>query len=186
VPYFRKNARMVQETLVPKFTDKVNHWLQFGQTGGYLRHCEERLEQFNAEVEQIVDQQLTERSHEYGSYIIEAIETGRPIVINGNVPNDHLIDNLPYSCNVEVLCLVDSNGIQPIRVGSLPTQLAALNRTNINVQELTADAALTGHVEAVRHAVMLDPLTAAVCTLDDIVRMVDEMLEAQRPWLPQF
>jgi alpha-galactosidase len=150
VPYFRKNARMVQETLVPKFTDKVNHWLQFGQTGGYLRHCEERREQFNAEVEQIVDQQLTERSHEYGSYIIEAIETGRPIVINGNVPNDHLIDNLPYSCNVEVPCLVDSNGIQPIRVGSLPAQLAALNRTNINVQELTADAALTGHVEAVR------------------------------------
>ena len=128
----------------------------------------------------------TERTHEYGSYIIEAMETHQPTRINGNVPNRGLIANLPHGSCVEVPCLVDGNGVQPTTVGSLPTQLAAINRTNINVQELTVEAALTGSVEAVHHAVMLDPLTAAVCTLPQIHSMVDEMLEAQARWLPQF
>lgn len=128
----------------------------------------------------------TERTHEYGSYIIGAIETNRPGRINGNVPNRNLITNLPQGCCVEVPCLVDGNGIQPTSVGALPPQLAALNRTNINVQELIVEAALTGNTEAVHHAVMLDPLTAAVCTLPQIRAMVDEMLTAQAQWLPQF
>jgi len=81
---------------------------------------------------------------------------------------------------------VDGNGIQPTKVGSLPPQLAALNRTNINVQELIVEAALSGGTEAVYHAVMLDPLTAAVCTLPQIRSTVDEMLKAQKRWLPQF
>jgi len=102
------------------------------------------------------------------------------------VPNWGLIDNLPQGCCVEVPCLVDGNGIQPTTVGELPAQLAALNRTNINVQELTMEAALTGEVEAVYHAVMLDPLTATVCTLPQIRSMVTEMLEAEAQWLPQF
>jgi len=85
-----------------------------------------------------------------------------------------------------VPCLVDASGIQPVVVGDLPPQLAALNRTNINVQELIVEAALNGNREAVYHAVMLDPLTAAVCTLPQIHAMVDEMLEAQQPWLPEF
>jgi alpha-galactosidase len=87
---------------------------------------------------------------------------------------------------VEVACLVDGNGIQPTRVEGYPPQLAALNRTNINVQELTVHAALTGEVEAVHHAVMLDPLTAAVCTLPQIHAMVEELLAEQACWLPQF
>ncbi len=83
-------------------------------------------------------------------------------------------------------CLVDGNGIQPTAVGALPAQLAALNRTNVNVQSLIVEAALKGDVEAVYHAVMLDPLTAAVCTLPQIRSMVDDLLAAQIQWLPQF
>ncbi len=189
VPYFRKNARMVNEDLVPRFTDERNYWYDFGRTGGYLRHCIKCLEESRSEYEELRAGNAdlpTERTHEYGSYIIEAMETDQPARVNGNVPNRGQIENLPYSCCVEVPCLVDGNGVQPTVVGRLPAQLAALNLTNINVQELTVDAALTGDVEAVRHAVMLDPLTAAACTLPQIRSMVDEMLEAQARWLPQF
>ena len=126
------------------------------------------------------------RSHEYGSTIIEAMETNRPAKINGNVPNLGLITNLPEGCTVEVPCLVDASGIQPTTIGDLPPQLAALNRTNINVQELVVEACLAGEPDAVYHAVMLDPLTAAVCTLPQIHAMVAEMLAAQKEWLPQF
>ncbi|HEX7194619.1 MAG TPA: hypothetical protein VF207_06590, partial [Chthoniobacterales bacterium] len=187
LPYFRKTAKMVNEELVPKFTDQANYWLGFGRTGGYLRHCLNRLEKFEQELEEIVSAEPTKtRSHEYGSFIIEAIETHVPVCINGNVPNAELIDNLPRGCCVEVPCLVDGNGIQPTKVGSLPVQLAALNRTNISVQELIVEAALTGRKEAIYHAAMLDPLTAAACTLSQIRSMVDAMLQAQRAWLPQF
>jgi alpha-galactosidase len=127
-----------------------------------------------------------ERTHEYGSYIIEAMETGQPVRINGNVPNHGLIANLPAGCCVEVPSLVDRNGVQPTAVGALPPQLAALMRTNVNVQELTVEAALTGKVEAVHHAVALDPQTTAICTLPQIHQMVDAMLAAEASWLPQF
>ena len=187
VPYFRKSAAMVNDQLVPKFTDEVNAWLDYGRTGGYLRHCLDRLQKFQREFEEILAQgPATTRSHEYGSYVIEAMESHSPICINGNIPNTELIDNLPEDCCVEVPCLVDGNGVQPTKVGSLPPQLAALNRTNINVQELIVEAALNGGTESIYHAVMLDPLTAAVCTLPQIRNMVDEMLEAQKQWLPQF
>lgn len=180
-PYFRKSARMVEEELVPRFRDESDHWFDFGRTGGYLRHCLNLLEEPPGE-----EPLPTERTHEYGSYIIEAMETDDPIKVNGNVPNRGLIDSLPQGCCVEVPCLVDANGVQPTTVEHYPPQLAALNRTNINVQELTVEAALSGDVEAVHHAVMLDPLTAAVCTLPEIRSMVDEMLVAQARWLPQF
>jgi alpha-galactosidase len=108
------------------------------------------------------------------------------VKINGNVPNGGLIPSLPANCCVEVPCLVDANGVQSTAVEHYPPQLAALNRANINVQELTVEAALTGDVEAVHHAVILDPLTAAVCTLPEIRSMVDEMLVAQARWLPRF
>jgi len=189
VPYFRKSAQMVNEELVPRFKDEKNYWFDFGRTGGYLRYCMSQFERFQDEYEAMLagEETLpTERTHEYGSYIIEAIETDQPVRINGNVPNRSLIENLPQGCCVEVPCLVDGNGIQPTSIGVLPTQLAALARTNINVQELTVEAALTGNIEAVYHAVTLDPLTAAVCTLPQIRSMVDEMLAAQAQWLPQF
>ncbi|MGB0387891.1 MAG: alpha-glucosidase/alpha-galactosidase [Ardenticatenaceae bacterium] len=189
MPYFRKTADMVNNDLVPRFTDQRNHWYDFGRTGGYLRHCIKRLAKSKEEFQELIsgDKPLpTERSHEYGSFIIEAIETHQPIRINGNVPNRHLIDNLPQGCCVEVACLVDGNGIQPTRVGAMPPQLAALNRTNINVQELIVEASLTGNTDAVHHAVIMDPLTAAVCTLPQIRSMTNDMLEAQAQWLPQF
>ena len=186
-PYFRKSAKMVNNDLVPRFTDPVNDWFEFGRTGGYLRHCFDRVQKFQQEYDSILQEELTsERTHEYGARIIEAIETNRSITINGNIPNDDMIDNLPAGCCVEVPCLVDANGIQPIKVGSLPPQLAALNRTNINVQELIVEAALTGSKEAVYHAVMLDPLTSAVCTLPQIHELVDKMLAAEEPWLPKL
>jgi alpha-galactosidase len=181
-PYFRKNARMVEDELVPRFENEDDHWFDFGRTGGYLRHCLDRLEESPDGHRSLP----AERTHEYGSYIIEAVETDGPIKINGNVPNRGLIPSLPENCCVEVPCLVDANGIQPTAIEHYPPQLAALNRTNVNVQELIVEAALTGDAEAVHHAVMLDPLTAAVCTLPEIRSMVDEMLVAQAQWLPQF
>ncbi len=189
VPYFRKNAQMVSEDLVPRFKSGGDYWFDFGRTGGYLRHCISAFAEAQKEYQELlqgVKDLPAKRTHEYSSYIIEAIETNRPVRINGNVPNWGLIDNLPQGCCVEVPCLVDGNGIQPTAVGALPTQLAALNRTNVNVQELIVEAALTGDIEAVHHAVMLDPLTATVCTLPQIRSMVDEMLAAQAQWLPQF
>jgi alpha-galactosidase len=187
VPYFRKNRKMVDEELVPQFTDEANYWFDYGRTGGYLRHCLNRMQKFQNEFEDILAAEpATTRSHEYGSYIIEAIESNSPISVNGNVPNNGLIDNLPEGCCVEVPCLVTGNGIQPTKFGPLPPQLAALNRTNINVQELIVEAALYSDVDSIYHAVMLDPLTSAICTLPEIRAMVNEMLEAQKPWLPWF
>lgn len=188
-PYFRKNPTMIDEELVPKFTNPHDHWFDFGRTGGYLKHCLEREHHAATERAEMIAGARdipTTRSHEYGSHIIEAIETNVPTRINGNVPNRGLIANLPTGCCVEVPCLVDGQGVQPTTIAHYPTQLAALNRTNINVQELIVEAALRGNRESAYHAVMLDPLTSAVCTLDQIRAMVDELFVAQAQWLPQF
>lgn len=125
-------------------------------------------------------------SHEYGSYIIHSLETGIPRVVYGNVSNRGLIDNLPQGCCVEVPCLVDKNGIQPTRIGALPPQLAALMQTNINVQALTVEAALTRKREHIYHAAMLDPHTAAELDLEQIWQLVDELIEAHGDWLPSY
>ena len=123
-------------------------------------------------------------SGEYGSLIIHSAETGQPRVIYGNVQNAGLIDNLPLGCCVEVPCLVDRNGVQPTRVGSLPPQLAALMRTNVNVQELTVEAALSGKREHVYHAALLDPHTAAELDPVQITTLVDDLLAAHGAWVP--
>ncbi|NLG99579.1 MAG: alpha-glucosidase/alpha-galactosidase [Chloroflexi bacterium] len=125
------------------------------------------------------------RSHEYGSLIIHSMETGTPRVIYGNVMNNGLIDNLPQDCCVEVPCLVDRNGLQPVKVGPLPPQLAGIIQTNINVQALTVEAALTGCREHIYHAAMLDPHTAAELDLDQIWNLVDDLIEAHGDWLPE-
>ena len=127
-----------------------------------------------------------ERSVEFGGTIIHAMVTGQPRVIYGNVLNKQLIDNLPQGCAVEVPCLVDANGVQPTRVGELPVQLAALMRTNVNVQELVVESVLKRNREHVYHAAMLDPHTAAVLDLEQIRTMVDELLAAHRAWLPEY
>jgi alpha-galactosidase len=127
-----------------------------------------------------------ERSHEYGSLIIHSLETGQPRVVYGNVPNRDLIDNLPQDCCVEVPCLVDKNGIQPTRIGELPPHLAALMQTNINVQSLAVEAALTRKREHIYHAAMLDPHTAAELSLDQIWSLVDDLIAAHGSMLPTY
>jgi alpha-galactosidase len=127
-----------------------------------------------------------QRSHEYGAQIVHSLETGQPRVVYGNVANHGLIDNLPAGCCVEAPCLVDKIGIQPTRIGSLPPHLAALMQTNINVQALTVEAALTGKREHIYHAAMLDPHTAAELDLDQITALVDELIEAHGAWLPAY
>ena len=123
-------------------------------------------------------------SGEYGTLIIHSAETGEPRVVYGNVPNRGLVANLPGGCCVEVPCLVDENGVQPTRVGALPPQLAALMRTNVNVQELTVEAALSGKREHVYQAAMLDPHTAAELDPERIVSLVDDLLAAHGEMIP--
>jgi alpha-galactosidase len=132
------------------------------------------------------DEPITEveRSHEYGALIIHSMQTGQPRVVYGNVPNRDLITNLLAGCCVEVPCLVDGNGIQPAHVGALPPQLAALITTNVNVQALAVEAAVTGKREHVYHAAMLDPHTAAELTLDEIWKLVDDLIEAHGDMIP--
>jgi alpha-galactosidase len=137
-------------------------------------------------VEQAADFDRVERSHEYGSGIIHSMETGDLRVIYGNVMNYGLIDNLPQGCCVEVPCLVDKNGVQPMRVGALPPQLAGFMQTNINVQALTVEAALTGKREHIYHAAMLDPHTAAELDVEQIWNLVDDLIEAHGDWLPEY
>jgi alpha-galactosidase len=155
----------------------------------YPARCEAQIAGWEALREYLEDPETTlavERTHEYGSYIIHSLETGIPRVIYGNVPNRGLIDNLPYDCIVEVPCLVDRNGVQPTRIGALPPHLAALIQTNVNVQALTVEAALTQRRETIYHAAMLDPHTAAELDLDQICNLVDDLIEAHGSWLPAY
>jgi alpha-galactosidase len=177
VPWFIKRDR---PDLIEKFNIPLDE---------YIRRCEAQIagwESMRQEYEDPDTAIRVERSHEYGSGIIHSIETGEPRVIYGNVENNGLIDNLPQGCCVEVPCLVDRNGIQPTKIGALPPHLAALMRTNINVQALTVEAALTGKREHIYHAAMLDPHTAAELSLDQIWAMVDELIETHGDWLPEF
>jgi alpha-galactosidase len=155
----------------------------------YIRRCEVQITAWHALRDYLEAEDTTvehQRTHEYGSYIIHSMETGQPRVIYGNVANNGLIDNLPDGCCVEVPCLVDKNGIQPIKIGTLPPHLAALMQTNINVQALTVEAALTNKREHIYHAAMLDPHTAAELSLDQIWSLVDDLIEAHGDWLPVY
>ena len=176
VPWFIKRDR-------PELIDAFNIPLD-----EYPRRCIEQIAGWEAERAGLErgDTIEVERSFEYASTIIRSIETGKPRVVYGNVPNDGLIDDLPAGCTVEVPCLVDGNGVQPTQIGALPPQIAALIRTNINVQELTVEAALTGKREHVYHAAMLDPHTAAELDLDQIHALVDALIDAHGEWIPQL
>ena len=187
-PYFRRNGAEIEE-LVSRFTQPNNGWFDWGRTGGYLRHCFEERDRYYPDIEEMLADEKPmplKRSHEYGSQIMHSIETNTPRRINGNVANRGLITNLPEGSCVEVPCLVDNTGIHPCRVGDLPPQVAGITRRNVDLQEL----AVLGHIhrdrELIRQALKLDPLTGAVCTLDQIDRMTDELFDAQARWLPQF
>lgn len=154
----------------------------------YPRRCVNQIEGWKAMREDLVNNQDLKhnRSHEYASYILEAIETNVPFKIGGNVMNTGLITNLPKEACVEVPCLVDASGVTPTYVGDLPPQCAALNRTNINTQLLTLEAAATGKKEHIYHAAMLDPHTAAELSIDDIKSLCDDLIEAHGDWLPKY
>jgi alpha-galactosidase len=177
VPWFIKRDR---PDLIERFNIPLDE---------YPRRCETQIAAWEALREHLEDLETTlavERTHEYGSYIIHSLETGTPRVIYGNVPNHGLIDNLPRDCIVEVPCLVDKNGVQPTRIGALPPHLAALMLTNINVQALTVEAALTQRRDHIYHAAMLDPHTGAELDLDQIYSLVDGLIEAHGDWLPSY
>ncbi len=153
----------------------------------YPRRCIDQIERWKNERENYVNDKVSHtRTHEYASYIMEAIVTDHPYKIGGNVINNGLITNLPADACVEVPCLVNRAGIQPTYVGKLPTQLAAMNMSNINVQLMTIEAAVTKKKEAIYQAAMLDPHTAAELSIDDIVAMCDDLIEAHGDYLPKY
>ena len=175
-PWFIKNR-------YPELIDRFNIPLD-----EYPRRCIRQNEEWKERGHELTKNPLLshERTHEYGSYIMEAMETGIPVKIGGNVLNTGLITNLPQNACVEVPCLVDRSGIQPTFIGDLPEQCAALNRTNINVQLLTIEAARTLKKEYIYQAVMMDPHAGGELSIDDIVAMCDELIEAHEGWLPKF
>lgn len=154
----------------------------------YPRRCIEQIKGWQKDRSSIEADasRAHERSHEYASYIIESVVTGNPYKIGGNVLNTGLITNLPEEACVEVPCLVDKNGISPCYVGKLPVQLAAMNMTNINVQLLTIEAAVTKKKEHIYQAAMLDPHTAAELSIDDIKSMCDELIEAHGDYMAMY
>ena len=154
----------------------------------YPRRCIRQIEGWEKEKNDIMkDGRIThERSHEYASYIMEAVVTNQPIKIGGNVLNTGLIDNLPADACVEVPCLVDGRGVMPCHVGRLPVQLAAMNMTNINAQLMTIEAAITKKRESIYQAAMLEPHTAAELSIDDIVKMCDELIDAHGDYMKEY
>jgi alpha-galactosidase len=176
MPYFIKSQ-------YPELIERFNIPLD-----EYPRRCVNQIKGWEKMREDLVsNKDLTHsRTNEYASYIMEAMETNVPYKIGGNVLNNGMITNLPSNACVEVPCLVDASGVTPCYVGELPTQLAALNMTNINVQLLTIEAALTKKKEAIYHAAMLDPHTSAELPIDTIKAMVDDLIDAHGDWLPEY
>jgi alpha-galactosidase len=175
-PWYIKEGR---EDLIKKYNIPLDE---------YPRRCETQIaewQKLRAELEGSDQPIEVRRSVEYGSRIIHSLETGIPRVVYGNVANHGLIENLPAGCCVEVPCVVDKNGVQPLRIGRIPTQLAALMQTNINVQALTVEAILTGNRDRIYQAAMFDPHTAAELDLDQIRALVDDLLATHGDWIPE-
>lgn len=176
MPYWIKSTH-------PELIDEYNIPLD-----EYPRRCVNQIAAWKKRREELVNNKNLShtRTHEYGSYIMEAMETDVPVRIGGNVMNTGLITNLPAKACVEVACLVDRNGVQGTWVGDLPEQCAAMNRTNVNVQILTVEAALTGKKDYIYQAAMLDPHTAAELTIDQIRDMCDDLIRAHGRMLPKY
>lgn len=175
-PFFIKNK-------YPEMIEKFNIPLD-----EYPRRCINQIEGWEKEREDILkDGKIThERSHEYASYIMEAVVTDKPYKIGGNVLNHGYIENLPADACVEVPCYIDGTGVHPTKVGKLPTQLAAMNMTNINPQLLTIEAAVARDRQKIYQAAMMDPHTAAELNIDDIIRMCDELIEAHGEYMKDY
>jgi alpha-galactosidase len=179
LPYFRKRPDLIKRYTRDGY---------LGESGYYANNWPTWRAENDEEIRKMLsgEEELPlERSPEYAAEVIEAVTFGREMVIYGNVRNTGLIDNLSDGC-VEVACLVDRNGVQPCHFGPLPEQLAALNRAHMAVHDLVVQALLDRDRQNALHALMLDPLTAAVCSLEEISQMFSEMWEAQRPFLEYF
>ena len=176
MPYFIKSK-------YPELIERFNIPLD-----EYPRRCVNQIAKWaSMRDEVLLKHDLThERTQEYASRIMEAMETNRPFKFGGNVLNTGLIPNLPEGVCVEVPCIADKSGVTPTYVGPLPIQCAAMNRTNINVQELTIQAALTGKKDYIYQAAMMDPHTAAELSIDDIVALCDDLIQAHGDWLPKY
>ena len=176
-PWFIKRGR---EDLLKQFRIPLDE---------YITRCERQIAEWHELRRELEDESAPIevcRSNEYAAAIIHSCITGKSSLIYGNVRNNGLIENLPANAAVEVACHVDRNGIQPIHIGSVPLQLAAIMRSNINVQELTVAAALTGNRDHIYHAAAMDPHTAAELSLAEIEKLVDALIKAHGSLLPDF
>ena len=176
VPYFRKRPELFERFKLDNRIDKLEEMEKMRREGD-----EELKQQLSTDYKFTIS-----HSHEYCSAIIHSIETGIPLRINGNVKNNGLLTNLLEGCCVEVPCLVDKEGISPCYVGDLPPQCAALNRTNINLQELAVKGIVEKDKTKIFQPILLDPLTSAILTIDETQRMVDEMFQAEKEYLKGF
>ena len=176
MPFFIKDK-------YPELIDRFNIPLD-----EYPRRCIKQIEDWKTRSKTLTENPNLshERTHEYASYIIEAMVTDKPYKIGGNVLNNGLITNLPQNAVVEVPCLVDASGVTPTHVGDLPEICAALNRTNINVQLLTLEAARTLKKECIYQAAMMDPHLQSELSIDDIVALCDALIDAHKGWLPEY
>ena len=168
----------------PELIDKYNIPLD-----EYPRRCIKQIADWKKEYADLLDNGVKdhERSSEYASRIMEAIVTSNAFQIGGNVLNtDHLITNLPENACVEVPCMIDRNGVNPCYVGALPEQCAAMNRTNINVQLLTIEAAMSRRKDKIYQAAMMDPHLQSELSIDDIVSLCDDLIVAHEGWLPEY
>lgn len=154
----------------------------------YIRRCEDQITEWHALRKELEGDKPIEvcRSNEYAAGIIQAAVSGNPALIYGNVPNNGLIENLPDECIVEVPCHVDRNGIQPIRIGRIPSQLSAVMNLSVSVQQLTVEAALTRNRERIYQAALLDPHTSAELSPDQIWSLVDDLIEQHGDLLPEY
>ena len=182
LPWYRKRPKEIR-----KWID-LSSWIH-GETGGYLRVCTERRNWFKTDFPKLAAEAakpLDDRSNEHGSYIIEALQTGRCYRGHFNIRNNGCISNLPDDCIVEVPGYVDRNGMSIPKVGQLPLQCAASLSASVHVQRMAVRAAVDGDVAMLKAAVLHDPLTGAVCDSEDVWQMVDEMLVGEAKWLPQY
>lgn len=184
VPWYRKRPEEINEWI------DLSSWIN-GETGGYLRVCTEGRNWFLNDYDHYLTAPAkkydgSERGKEHGSYIIESLETSRLYRGHFNVVNHHCITNLPTDCIVEVPCYVDGNGISVPHIGDLPMGCAAVCSQSIWVQRLSVEAAVAGNVALLKQAALMDPLTGAVCNPKEVWQLIDEMLVAQKAWLPQY
>jgi alpha-galactosidase len=183
-PWFRKRPDLIE-----KYCTHSTGWNP-GEYAYILKEYQRREHTWKDEIKTMLETPLNsmdlERGQEYAAYIINALQGGGPFGFNGNVPNTQLIPNLPVGACVEVPVYVDKGGFHAIHVGDLPPQLATLIHTSVMIEEMAIQAALTGDPRLVLHAILHDPLSAAVLSLAEIRKMVNAMFEQNRDYLPQF